>query len=67
MRSHIINVEFLGNPEQAEYLKNKFSEELCILWLTQKDTAQATQYLKSSLDNFLSEWQLLNPMFGNLR
>ncbi|CAG9767394.1 unnamed protein product [Ceutorhynchus assimilis] len=57
----------LSNPEQADYLKNKFSEELCILWLTQKDNAQAAQYLKNSLDNFLSDWQLLNPMFGNLR
>ncbi|XP_050298315.1 DNA-dependent protein kinase catalytic subunit-like isoform X2 [Anthonomus grandis grandis] len=57
----------LTTPEQAEYMKNKFSEQLCILWLTQKDAAQANQYLKFSMDNFLLDWQLLNPMFGSLR
>lgn len=57
----------LGNNEQAEYLKNKFSEELCILWLIHKDNNQAKQYLKSGMESFLNDWHLINPMFGNLR
>ncbi|XP_030758783.1 DNA-dependent protein kinase catalytic subunit-like [Sitophilus oryzae] len=57
----------LANPEQSDYLKSKFAEELCILWIKQKDTDQAIQYQKSGLNNFLNDWQLLNPMFGTLR
>ncbi|XP_066140487.1 DNA-dependent protein kinase catalytic subunit-like [Euwallacea fornicatus] len=57
----------LSREDQAQYLKNNFSEEFCILWLTRERSNQAMQYLKAGLENFLSEWQLLNPMFGSLR
>ncbi|XP_066255512.1 DNA-dependent protein kinase catalytic subunit-like [Euwallacea similis] len=57
----------LSREDQAQYLKNNFSEEFCMLWLTREQGSQAMQHLKTGLENFLSEWQLLNPMFGNLR
>ncbi|KAH1016070.1 hypothetical protein HUJ04_007350, partial [Dendroctonus ponderosae] len=57
----------IRDPLQSYHLRQTFSAELCVLSLTQNGFSEASQYLKSGLDVFLSEWQLLNPMFRNLR
>ncbi|KAJ8918257.1 hypothetical protein NQ315_014127 [Exocentrus adspersus] len=57
----------LSCADEAEYLQANFSEELCILWLFKKDISSASIYLNSYIKNFLSNWQLLNPMYQSLR
>lgn len=57
----------LTDSNQAEYLKSKFSEELCIMWLFNKDIPAAKIYLQSYIEYFLDEWQSLNPIHRSLR
>lgn len=57
----------LGDPLQSYHLRQTFPAELCVMSLIQNEFSEALQYLKNGLDVFLSEWQLLNPIFGNLR
>ncbi|CAH1171231.1 unnamed protein product [Phaedon cochleariae] len=57
----------LSDPDKNEYLRGHFSEEICAMWLCQKDVVTANVYLKSCMRSFLDEWQLLNPMFQSLR
>lgn len=57
----------LRNADQSDYLKAYFSDELAVLWLHENDVNTAKQYLRNYIDEFLSNWQLLNPMFSNVR
>ncbi|CAG9832446.1 unnamed protein product [Diabrotica balteata] len=68
------DVEFLTNlnsclsdSKSEEYLNTHFSEELCMLWLCEKDMHTAKHYLRISEKNFLEDWQILNPMFQSQR
>ncbi|KAF7267164.1 hypothetical protein GWI33_019585 [Rhynchophorus ferrugineus] len=57
----------LEDSYQGDYLRNTFCEELCILWIINNEISYAQDISKSSLDNFLRDWQLINPLFENLR
>lgn len=57
----------LCDNRKAGYLKATFAEEMAAMWMLNEDLDSAEMYLKSSLDTFLSRWQMLDPMFRNVR
>lgn len=59
--------EAISSPRKEQHLRNYYSETLCMLNIYVNDLNEANKYLKNYLDNFLDEWQFINPQFYNLR
>ncbi|XP_044756993.1 DNA-dependent protein kinase catalytic subunit-like isoform X2 [Coccinella septempunctata] len=69
-----LSVDFLGTinkalceNSRAGYLKSAFPEHIAMMWMLNEDLDAAEMYLRSSIDSFLSQWQVLDPMFRSVR
>ncbi|XP_045466048.1 DNA-dependent protein kinase catalytic subunit-like isoform X2 [Harmonia axyridis] len=57
----------LCENRKAEHLKLSYPEHIALMWMLNDDLDAAEMYLRSAMDCFLSQWQILDPMFRGMR
>lgn len=57
----------LTNAVVADYFKNKFSEQLAFLMVTENNIEAAKIYVDKYVTNFITNWGHINPLLVSLR
>lgn len=68
MNNFLSNInDCIKQPENYQYMKNNFAEELALLRILNGDIDEGKQHIQDSVSAFLESWSVMSPLFSKLR